>query len=107
MAAVVVDPDRVHEFEDMDGFYRWLAGHHASEREVWIKIHKVKSGLRSITPEAGDLGVALCWGWIDGHPSNRSTRRVSCNAIRRAGQEERLEPGQHRQCRAADRRRKA
>jgi uncharacterized protein YdeI (YjbR/CyaY-like superfamily) len=65
MAPVHVDPDKVHEFEDMDGFYRWLSAHHHGEREVWIKIHKVKSGLTSITPEEA-IRAALCWGWIDG-----------------------------------------
>ena len=65
MAPVLVDPDKVHEFVDMDGFYRWLAKHHDTEREVWIKIHKVKSGLPSITPEDA-IRAALCWGWIDG-----------------------------------------
>jgi uncharacterized protein YdeI (YjbR/CyaY-like superfamily) len=65
MAAVKVDPDKIHEFVDMDGFYGWLAKHHAAEREVWIKIHKVKSGLASISPEQA-IHAALCWGWIDG-----------------------------------------
>ncbi len=65
MAAVHVDPGKVHEFVDMDGFYDWLAAHHATEREGWIKIHKVKSGLPSITPEQA-IQAALCWGWIDG-----------------------------------------
>ncbi|MES2288273.1 MAG: YdeI/OmpD-associated family protein [Pseudomonadota bacterium] len=64
MAAVHVDPDKVHEFKDLDGFYDWLSKHHAEEREVWIKIHKVKSGLPSITPEQA-IHAALCWGWID------------------------------------------
>jgi uncharacterized protein YdeI (YjbR/CyaY-like superfamily) len=32
---------------------------------VWIKIHKVRSGKRSITP-AEAIDVVLCWGWIDG-----------------------------------------
>jgi uncharacterized protein YdeI (YjbR/CyaY-like superfamily) len=64
MAAVHVDPARVHEFVDIDAFYDWLAAHHATEREVWIKIHKVKSGLASITPEQA-IHAALCWGWID------------------------------------------
>lgn len=49
----------------MGSFYTWLATHHGSEREVWIKIHKVKSGLKSITPEEA-IWAALCWGWIDG-----------------------------------------
>jgi uncharacterized protein YdeI (YjbR/CyaY-like superfamily) len=65
MAAVEVDPGKLHEFVDMEGFYQWLAAHHAAEREVWIKIHKVKSGMASITPEQA-IHAALCWGWIDG-----------------------------------------
>lgn len=32
---------------------------------MWIKIHKVGSGLRSITPKEA-IDVVLCWGWIDG-----------------------------------------
>ena len=64
MAAIEVDPDKVHEFMDMDGFHNWLAAHHATEREVWIKIHKVKSGLASIPPEQA-IHAALCWGWIE------------------------------------------
>lgn len=64
MAPVIVDPTKVHEFPDAGGFYRWLSQNHASETEVWIKIHKVGSGLPSITPiEAID--AVLCWGWID------------------------------------------
>lgn len=64
MAPVVVDPAKVREFPDADSLYRWFAENHASETEIWIKIHKVSSGLPSITPlEAID--VALCWGWID------------------------------------------
>jgi uncharacterized protein YdeI (YjbR/CyaY-like superfamily) len=31
---------------------------------VWIKIHKVGSGLPSITPKQA-IDVVLCWGWID------------------------------------------
>jgi uncharacterized protein YdeI (YjbR/CyaY-like superfamily) len=64
MAPVVVDPSRVHEFADADAFYRWLAAHHDREPEVWIKIHKVASGLPSITPVQA-IDVVLCWGWID------------------------------------------
>ena len=65
MAPVKVDPEKVHEFEDAASFYRWLGGNHDDQDEVWIKIHKVKSGLKSITP-AEAIDVALCWGWIDG-----------------------------------------
>ena len=65
MPAVQVDPDKVHEFADAESFYAWLGAHHDTEREVWIRIHKVKSGLPSITPEEA-IRVVLCWGWIDG-----------------------------------------
>ena len=65
MAPVKVDPEKVHEFEDAASFYRWLGGNHDDQDEVWIKIHKVNSGLKSITPKEA-IDVVLCWGWIDG-----------------------------------------
>jgi uncharacterized protein YdeI (YjbR/CyaY-like superfamily) len=65
MAPVKVDPNKVHEFEDAASFYAWLGKHHDKEDEVWIKIHKVSSGLKSITPVEA-IDVVLCWGWIDG-----------------------------------------
>jgi uncharacterized protein YdeI (YjbR/CyaY-like superfamily) len=46
-------------------FEKWLGAHHDVEPEVWIKVHKISSGLPSVTP-AQALDVALCWGWIDG-----------------------------------------
>jgi uncharacterized protein YdeI (YjbR/CyaY-like superfamily) len=64
MPAVNVDPSRVHAFVDAASFERWLDQHHASEPEVWIKLHKVGSGLPSITAKEA-IDVALCWGWID------------------------------------------
>ena len=66
MAPVYVDPEKVREFESFDAFYKWLAQHHASEAwdEVWIKIHKVDSGLKSINAKEA-IDVVLCWGWID------------------------------------------
>jgi uncharacterized protein YdeI (YjbR/CyaY-like superfamily) len=64
MAPVHVDPRKVHTFEDEKSFQVWLARHWNKETEVWIKIHKVSSGLTSITPKEA-IDVALCWGWID------------------------------------------
>jgi uncharacterized protein YdeI (YjbR/CyaY-like superfamily) len=64
MAQVHVDPRKVLEFESEQKFYVWLGKHWNKETEVWIKIHKVSSGLRSITPKEA-IDVALCWGWID------------------------------------------
>lgn len=64
MGAIEVDPAKVREFEDAGAFYAWLSKHHASEDELWIKLHKVSSGLPSITPKEA-IDVVLCWGWID------------------------------------------
>lgn len=66
MAPVYVDPAKVLEFKDEQAFYDWLAEHHDSDAwdEVWIKIHKVGSGLPSITAKEA-IDVILCWGWID------------------------------------------
>jgi len=65
MASVHVDPAKVFEFEDAQSFSKWLAKNHRCAGEVWIKIHKTGSGLRSITAKEA-IDVVLCWGWIDG-----------------------------------------
>jgi uncharacterized protein YdeI (YjbR/CyaY-like superfamily) len=65
MGPVKVDPRKVHEFKTAAAFYEWLSKHHDKEDELWIKIHKVGSGLESITPVEA-IDVVLCWGWIDG-----------------------------------------
>ena len=65
MAPVKVDPKKVRAFKDAASFYQWLAKHHDKDDEIWIKIHKVDSGLKSITPKEA-IDVVLCWGWIDG-----------------------------------------
>jgi uncharacterized protein YdeI (YjbR/CyaY-like superfamily) len=65
MAPIKIDPANVREFKDVASFYRWLARRHDKEVEVWIKIHKAGSGLKSITPKEA-VDVVLCWGWIDG-----------------------------------------
>ena len=65
MRSVTVDPGKVREFKDAESFYKWLGKHHDKDDEIWIKIHKVNSGLKSITPKEA-IDVVLCWGWIDG-----------------------------------------
>ena len=65
MAPFIVNPANVREFKTGDAFYKWLKANHDKADEVWIKIHKKGSGLKSITAlEAID--AILCWGWIDG-----------------------------------------
>src|SRR4051812_16463922 len=61
---VHVDPAKVHTFADAAQFEAWLSERHDRETEVWIKIHKVGSGLPSITAKEA-IDVVLCWGWID------------------------------------------
>ena len=65
MAPVTINPDNIREFKDAERFYTWLGKHHDKTDEIWIKIHKVDSGLKSITPKQA-IDVVLCWGWIDG-----------------------------------------
>jgi len=65
MAPVVPDPRRIKTFENEAAFEQWLAVHHDTQPELWIKIHKKASGLASITPVQA-IDVALCWGWVDG-----------------------------------------
>jgi uncharacterized protein YdeI (YjbR/CyaY-like superfamily) len=64
MASIQVNPENVHEFKDAASFYKWLSEHHDKCEEVWVKIHKVNSGLPSVTPKEA-IDVVLCWGWID------------------------------------------
>lgn len=59
------DPKRIRSFKDAAAFEAWLSKNHDRETELWLKIHKKESGLRSVTP-AEALEVVLCWGWIDG-----------------------------------------
>jgi uncharacterized protein YdeI (YjbR/CyaY-like superfamily) len=65
MAPVKINPDKVRAFKDAESFYTWLGKHHDKEGEIWIKIHKVDSGFKSIAPKEA-IDVVLCWGWIDG-----------------------------------------
>ena len=101
MAPVKVDPDKVREFKDAESFYKWLGKHHDKEDELWIKIHKVDSGLKSITPKEA-IDVVLCWGWIDAVRKGLRRQELSA-ALHAARQEEHLEPDQCRQRRPADR----
>src|SRR3954471_11207137 len=64
MPPVKVDPAKVKSFESAVAFYTWLSVHHHKEDEVWIRIYKVGSGLKSIAPKEA-IVVCLCWGWID------------------------------------------
>ena len=64
MPPVTVDPAKIKTFESAIAFYRWLSIHHDEQDEVWIRIYKVGSDVKSITPKEA-IDVCLCWGWID------------------------------------------
>jgi len=65
MAPVKVDRKKIRAFKDAASFYKWLGKDHDKADELWLKIHKVNSGLKTITQKEA-IDVALCWGWIDG-----------------------------------------
>jgi uncharacterized protein YdeI (YjbR/CyaY-like superfamily) len=59
------DPKHIRSFADAEKLEAWMARHHAKSPELWLKVHKKDSGLKSVTC-AEALDVMLCWGWIDG-----------------------------------------
>lgn len=85
----------------------WLASHHASAREVWLRLAKKGSG-RVTVSRAEALEVALCYGWIDGQAKTQDERywlqrftprtrrskwsKVNCEAAERLIAEGRMKP---------------
>ena len=65
MAPVIPNPRKIKSFRTEAAFESWMKANHARETELWLKIHKKRSGVPSLT-NAEALDVALCWGWIDG-----------------------------------------
>lgn len=52
-------------FKTTEVFRKWLAKHHATEKELWVGYYKVHTGKKSMT-WSESVDVALCFGWIDG-----------------------------------------
>lgn len=52
----------------------WLETNHRQQSEIWLRIAKKDSGLRSVS-YAEALETALCYGWTDGQkrPENEQT----------------------------------
>ncbi len=61
----VVNASRIQAFETGEDFAAWLKQNHKRETELWLKIFKKGSGIKSITWSESVI-EALCWGWIDG-----------------------------------------
>ena len=51
-------------FEDAAQWEAWLAAHHDTAADAWLKIAKKGSGVTTVTI-AEALDLALCYGWID------------------------------------------
>lgn len=59
------NPLRIMTFVAPKDLGEWLRVNHANERELWVKIFKKNTGIRSVT--WNDVVIeCLCWGWIDG-----------------------------------------
>ena len=61
------EPDllSIMTFEISEDLGQWLKLNHASETELWIKLYKKNTGIKSVTWD--DVVIeSLCWGWIDG-----------------------------------------
>jgi uncharacterized protein YdeI (YjbR/CyaY-like superfamily) len=52
-------------FATAGDFRKWLEAHHATESELLVGFHKVKTGKPSIN-WSESVDQALCFGWIDG-----------------------------------------
>ncbi len=65
MTPIIPDPARIRAFATAADFEAWVVAHHATERELYLRIYKKGSGEPTVT-YAEALDVALCWGWIDG-----------------------------------------
>jgi len=59
------DPLSSMTFEISKDLGQWLELNHACESELWIKLYKKNTGIKSVTWD--DVVIeSLCWGWIDG-----------------------------------------
>jgi uncharacterized protein YdeI (YjbR/CyaY-like superfamily) len=59
------NPDNIRAFATAKAFETWLKAHHDQETELYLRLYKKDSGIKTIS-YAEALDVALCWGWIDG-----------------------------------------
>ncbi|MEM0910182.1 MAG: YdeI/OmpD-associated family protein [Pseudomonadota bacterium] len=60
-----LNPRLVKAFKTSKSLNTWLRNNHDKKDELYVKIYKKGSGIRSV--EWNDVVVeVLCWGWIDG-----------------------------------------
>jgi uncharacterized protein YdeI (YjbR/CyaY-like superfamily) len=56
----------VLSFENARAFERWLKTHHGESRGIWLRLMKKTATSKGVSYQEA-LGVAISWGWIDGH----------------------------------------
>lgn len=62
---VEVKKTKIKPFKNSAALAKWLERNHDSEKELWVKIYKKKSGVTSVSWNEVVI-ECLCWGWIDG-----------------------------------------
>jgi uncharacterized protein YdeI (YjbR/CyaY-like superfamily) len=65
------DPETPLSFESDAAWTVWLAENHGASSGVWLRLAK-KSSKASSVSYAQAIGVALCYGWIDGQKKGDS-----------------------------------
>ncbi len=60
-----MDPTQARAFATAADLEHWLKQHHATARELWVRVFKKGSGTHSVDWNDCVL-AALAWGWIDG-----------------------------------------
>lgn len=61
----ITKDDIVLLFTTSQEFSQWLEKNHETAKSIWIQMYKKGTGKISINYDQA-LGVALCYGWIDG-----------------------------------------
>ncbi len=59
------NPDQIRAFASVGEFRDWLALHHTSASELWLRFAR-KTSLEVTISKLDAVREALCWGWIDG-----------------------------------------
>lgn len=67
-------------FEQKDQLIKWFENNYDKESEMWIKIYKKYSCIKSVSYD-DVLEICLCFGWIDGlvkkYDDNSFIRRLT------------------------------
>lgn len=62
---LVKDDPMMMAFPTQAKFRAWLDKNHAKAPEIWVKLAKKGSGIKTVNYQEA-VEVALCYGWIDG-----------------------------------------